>query len=103
MRLVEKANDGFSSGEITKSDIVNFVFSNLKFALSESEIRELRSIHFDATSTLQSLLRSVRRGEELPEGFKNGVRELFNVPGKDRKRALKLESEPTGTLNSKPE
>lgn len=93
--LAKKANEGFDAGLITKSDVANYIFTNLAPRLTESDFRSLRSLHFDERKVLSGLLRKSEGTAELPEELKRAIREHCGVLERDKKRPAKAQTEVT--------
>jgi hypothetical protein len=93
--LAKKANEGFDAGLITKSDVANYIFTNLAPRLTESDFRSLRSLHFDERKVLSGLLRKSEGTAELPEELKRAIREHCGIGDREKKRANKTTSEAT--------
>lgn len=84
--MVWKVNLGFDGGSVTKSDVANYIFLNLSKLISESDIRNIKSIHFDEKKVLGSLL----RGEhDLPEDLRKAIRAHFGLNEKEKKKAVR--------------
>lgn len=84
--LVLKVNLGFDGGSVTKSDVAAYIFQNLNKLISESDIKNIRSIHFDEKKVLGSLL----RGEhDLPEELKKVIRTHFGLNEKEKKKVVR--------------
>lgn len=87
---VTKINSGFEGGVVSRSDIANFLFTNLERLMSESDIKILRSQHFDEKKVLQSMLKSEG---DLPEDVRRVLREHFGVSDSGKKRVVRVSSE----------
>lgn len=80
---LEKVNKNFEGVAVTRSDLANHLFGNLTKLLSESDIRQLRSQHFDERRALSSMLKP---NNDLPEEVRRALREFYGVSERDRKR-----------------
>ena len=56
--LTIKINSEFEHGEITKSDVANWVLERVKNKINQSEIDEIKEANFDETKALAELLRN---------------------------------------------
>lgn len=83
-------NADFAAGEVTKSDIANYVFINLSRLLSDSDFKILRAQHFDPKRALSALLKS---SDGLPEELQKTLRTLCGIGDTPKKRTLKPNSE----------
>lgn len=84
--IVKIVNSNFSCGEITKSNIAEWILSNLNGSLAKSEIRKIQEFYIDEKKMLQDLLKgSVSQGNELPEEIKKALKEHFGFSTKSKK------------------
>lgn len=83
---IAKTNRGFDGCTLSRSDIANFVFKNLNRLLSDSDIKALRSLHFDDKKILHSIIKS---DIELPEEVRRALREHFGVTDSGKRRPLR--------------
>ena len=81
-----KVNEGFEAGAVSKSDIANYIFLNLSKSISDGDIKNLRTIHFDDKKVLSTLLRDE---SELPDDLKKAVRAYYGISDKEKKRPPK--------------
>lgn len=88
-RYWKKAGEGKEPVQLTKSDLANYVLCNLSKFLTDSDIKTLRSLHFDERRVLQSLLKQSNDGSELPSELKRAIRDFYGVTERDKKRANK--------------
>ncbi len=65
--FIGRLKEGSGSSNITKSDLANYLFTRLDEYLGESEILEIRSLHFDTTQALKALIKQAENGGELPD------------------------------------
>ncbi|OYZ24326.1 MAG: hypothetical protein B7Y39_01335 [Bdellovibrio sp. 28-41-41] len=87
--LVRRTNDGFEGGEVTKSDVVNLLISNHAKSFSDSEIKNLRLLHFDEKKVLRALLRKAGDDGDLPSEIKKVLREHLGISDSSKRRASK--------------
>lgn len=87
--MVDKSNEGFTSGTITKSNFAIYVFQNLKRFISSDDIKNLRAKHFDDRKALTDLLKLSESNVELPEEVRKFLREHSGAFEKDKKRGPK--------------
>jgi len=88
-QLAAKVSDGYPAGEISKSDVANYIFSALDKFISEADIKLLRSLYFDEKKVLATMLRRSVQDDELPEVIKRAVREHHGLLDREKKRAPK--------------
>lgn len=82
---LRKVNEGFEAGTVTKSDIANFIFQNMEKYFSESDIRNLRTQHFDDKKVLSNILKNEN---DLPEELKKAIRSHYGISERDKKRPV---------------
>lgn len=87
--LVRRTNDGFEGGEVTKSDVVNFLISNHAKSFSDSDIKSLRLLHFDEKKVLRALLRKAGYDGDLPSEIKKVLREHLGISDSSKRRISK--------------
>lgn len=87
--LVRKTNDGFEGGEVTKSDVVNFLISNHAKSFSDSDVKNLRLLHFDEKKVLRALLRKAGDDGDLPSEIKKVLREHLGISDSSKRRISK--------------
>lgn len=86
---VEQVCEGFAN-IITKSDVANYIFSNLNRLLAESDIKTLRALHFDDKKVLGTLLRA---DDDLPEDLKRAIRAHYGLTDREKKRINRAPSD----------
>jgi hypothetical protein len=85
--VVDRVADGFSAGAVTKSDVANYIFQNIQKFFLDSDLKNLRSQHFDDKKVLGTIL----RGEsDLPEDLKKAIRMHYGITDKDKKKNPKI-------------
>ncbi len=84
--LVASVNEEFEAGEITKSDIANYVFLNLPRFILESDIKILRAQHFNPKKALTSLLKG-KNG--IPEELQKTLRAMCGIGDTPKKKLAK--------------
>ena len=77
--FTNKVNEGFEAGSVSKSDLANYIFSNLDKHISDSDVKTLRSLHFDDRRVLSSMLKKGANQEDLPEDIKKAIRAHYGV------------------------
>jgi hypothetical protein len=87
-KMLALVTDGFEAGDITKSDIANWLLTNALQTFGETEIRAIRQLHFDERKILAALLKDSKNDNNLPENLKKAIREHFGLSdGSKRKQA----------------
>ncbi len=90
--MLLRANDNFSGGEITKSDLTNWLLIQKVKSFSDSEVKIIRSLHFDDRKAMAKVLKSYDNGEDIPENLKEALR-LHLGFAEEKKRSSRLKSE----------
>lgn len=99
--LVKKINNGFDGGEITKSDVANFLILGSAKSFSDAEIKILRGLHFDEKKMLRSILRQTGDEGDLPEHLKKALREHYGLAeSRERRTSRKASQEESKPLLS---
>lgn len=88
--LVQRSNDGFDGGEVTRSDVANFLLLKSGKSFIEADIKSLRNLHFDERKMLSALLHQSAKNGELPEEIKLALRTLSGFTEQTKKRSTKL-------------
>lgn len=88
-QMVAEICKGFGC-DITKSDVANYVFSNLQKLLSESDIKLIRGLHFDDKKVLGTLLKGE---DDLPDDLRRALRAHYGLSEKEKKRTVRAQSE----------
>lgn len=87
--MLDKVNENFDTGSVSKSDLATYVFMNLKKFITNEEIKMLRMKHFDDSKVLNDLLKLSESKSELPEEVRKFLREHAGVFNKDKKHGPK--------------
>lgn len=87
--MLEKVNEDFDTGSVSKSDLAMYVFLNLRKFITNEDIKILRMKHFDDRKVLNDLLKISETKNELPEEVRKFLRENAAKFNKDKKRGLK--------------
>lgn len=86
-KLLEKVTDGFDGGEIERGDIVNWILINHDKLIGESEIRTIRSLHFDEMLAWNRLTKLANQEGGLSEDLKAQFKSLLSTASKKTKDA----------------
>lgn len=70
-RMLEVVNVGFSSGKVTKTDLINWVLTKCEQEFIARWIEEIRKDHFDQLRHMEKLLKDMKKkqkeGEKIPK------------------------------------
>jgi hypothetical protein len=86
-KLLEKVTDGFDGGQIERGDIVNWILINHDKLIGESEIRTIRSLHFDEMLAWNRLTKLANQEGGLSEDLKAQFKSLLSTASKKSKDA----------------
>lgn len=81
------------TGEVTRSDVANFLILERGKIVGEGDIKVLRSLHFDERKMLYALLHQSGRSGELPEEVRRALRSINGVNEQAKKRPSKTHKE----------
>jgi hypothetical protein len=84
--VTRKVNLEFNAGLVTKSDVANYFLADFKKLISDSDVRAIRSLHFDEKKVLNSIL---KKEDELPEEIKRAIRDHYGLVESPKKRGPK--------------
>ncbi len=87
--LVQRSNDGFDGGEVTRSDVANFLLLKSEKSFVETDIKSLRNLHFDERKMLSALLHQSAKKGDLPEELKQALRTLGGFTEQTKKKSAK--------------
>lgn len=84
--IVNLVNSDFNCGEITKSNVAEWVLSNLKGSLPKNDIKKIQENYIDEKKLLQDLIKgSTNDGGDLPPEILKAVKEHFGFSTKHKK------------------
>lgn len=84
-KVVNKVNEDFNCGSISKSDVANWFLQKLNGSISKSEIKELQELHFDEKKMLADLLKSsASRENEIPVDIRKALKEHYGFSASSR-------------------
>lgn len=88
-KIVDQVNEGLDSPDVNRSLLANYVFLNLAKYISESDIREIRSLYFDERKALLNIVKSVGAGEDLPEQLSRALKDYLQLSEPSKKKVVK--------------
>ena len=83
--LVLKVNDGFTAGEVTRSDLAAYLLLNASRLLGKNEITKIRHAFFDERKALDHLLRESESSGQLPDEIRKLLKDQFRSSVESRK------------------
>lgn len=84
--MVNEANDGFSSGKVTKNQLLSWIVRSFRRKQFEKEKEQIRAEHFDKVAHLTSVIKAIK--EAAAKGQEVEIDELLS-PLKTRKPAVR--------------
>ncbi len=84
--VLSKVNADWDAGKVTKPQLVSFILQRFQTKLSEKDIQEIRSQHFDKVAYLEGLLKRARETGQMP----SELDQLFQDNASAPKRAARL-------------
>lgn len=64
--VLSKVNTEWDAGKITKPQLVSYILKRFESKLSDKDIQDVRSHHFDKVAYLENLLKRARTTGEMP-------------------------------------
>lgn len=90
---VSRTNADFQGVSVDRSDIATYLLSSAVKNFSETDIKALRSLHFDEKKILRSMLRNTDDEADLPADLKKAIREHYGLTDGPKKRIPKNTNE----------
>ena len=61
--MVQETNDGFSSGKVTKNQLLSWIVQSFRRKHFEKEKEQIRAEHFDKIAHLTSVIKAIKEAE----------------------------------------
>lgn len=84
--VLSRCTDGFDAGTLTKSDVANYILQNVNKFFQDSDVKNLRAMHFDEKKVLGTILRTEA---DLPEELRKAIRAHYGINDREKKRAIR--------------
>ncbi len=65
--VLSKVNVDWDAGKVTKPQLVSFILQRFQAKLSDKDVQEIRSQHFDKVAYLEGLLKRARETGQMPQ------------------------------------
>lgn len=91
--IMERVNDGFIGGKISRTQATNWIMMRFNENLSDAEIKEIRLEHFDEVFVLEAILRQAKETGKVPTEFKALLQRQLENPEQIKKRPKKALTE----------
>lgn len=87
--LVSRVNDGFDGGQVHRQDIASWVISKFMASLSETDINQIRHLHYDDAAMFEAMYRKMKETGAIPDFLRDAMRKQFqgapDAPKKSKK------------------
>lgn len=93
--IVERINDGFDGGKISRTNVANWIIQKFQASMSETDIREIRAEHFDELAVLEAVYMRARRGGQVPPELKAFLQKQIGLDDAPKKKKKPLQSDVT--------
>ena len=85
-KILKLVNSDFNCGEINKSNVAEWILSNLNGTLEKSDIKKIQELYVDEKRMLQDLLKgSTTDGKDLPMEIRRALKEHYGFGTKTKK------------------
>lgn len=84
--MVQETNDGFSSGKVTKNQLLSWIVQSFRRKHFEKEKEQIRAEHFDKIAHLTSVIKAIKEAEAKGESVE--IDDLLS-PLKAKKSAIR--------------
>ena len=103
-RMLEKVNDGFRGGRVSKLELASWIVTHFETHLFEATIPDIRQAHFEEIAYLESLLKEVKASRRPGHPANNlaSLLEPITSRAQDKKLVTLTDPHRDGTLDSKP-
>ena len=87
-KIVDRANDGFDAGKISRTEAVTWILNQFARGLSEATIQEIRAEHFDEMAMFESLFRKAKKTGKIPTELRGLLQRQvgFDAPSNKKPR-----------------
>lgn len=68
--IKDRVNDGFSGGRVNLTQMANWILLRFQNELDDTQIKEIRTEHFDEVAMLESILKHAKESGKVPTDFK---------------------------------
>ncbi len=80
--LALSVNRGFVGGEVSTSDVANWLIGKARKGFSKEELGAIRAAHTDERKMLEMILEGSAKADDLPEALRKVIRELGGLAPK---------------------
>ncbi len=84
--IVDLVNNDFSCGEITKSNVAEWILTSFKGSLPKADIKKIQESYIDEKKLLQDLLKgSTNTNSDIPPEISKALKAHFGFSSKQKK------------------
>lgn len=76
--FVDRANEGFAAGKITRQDFASFLIEKARTWLTEKDYTQIRHVNYDDVSMFEAMYRRMRETGEIPDFMREAMRKQFH-------------------------
>ena len=91
--IVERLNEGFDGGKISRTQATNWILQKFYENLSDSDIREIRAEHFDEVSVLEAVLMRAKKNGQVPRELKAFLQKQIGLDDTPKKKKKSLQED----------
>ena len=88
-KLLERVNDGFEAGRVNRTQITSWLVLKASHEITEQEILDIRSEHFDEVAVLEALLKKTKEGGNMPAELRALLQKQMGFLDNPKKRPKK--------------
>ncbi len=82
--LVQKVNDGFTSGKVNRQDLASWLLMKFCSAQDEALIENIRADHFDEIMMFEAILKKSKETGVLPPEFQALMKQQIGTNGRTK-------------------
>ncbi len=87
MSIMERVNDGFEAGRVNRTDLASWVLIKFAERISDGDIREIRSEHFNELALLESIYKRAKDSGRVPAELRALLQSQIGLEPGPRKAA----------------
>lgn len=87
--LLARVNNGFDGGQVHRQDIASWVISKFMATVSESDITQIRQLHYDDAAMFEAMYRKMKETGLVPDFLRDAMRKQIQTAPETPKRSKK--------------
>jgi hypothetical protein len=88
-RIIERINDGFSAGKVSRMQALSWLILYNEQNLSDSVILQIRADHYDEITMLEAILRQAKTAGKLPQELRGFLHKQMGLEETMKKKSKK--------------